>query len=494
VFVLSKVDQPFVEGLELAVAASDPNVLLAGGGLYFEHKGDPSPWSFVMRSIDGGDTWEWLPDTGDYCSGGGSSPQCTYDNVVKIDPTDASIMYIGGSFSVERRTYNWIQVFQRSPDGGETWTDLTPADSQENFMHPDAHELAFDPQDPNVVWVGNDGGVYRTQDASAEPPVWETPNQGLNTLLITGVGLHPTDPDYMIIGLQDNGNAFTTDGGNTWQGASQGDGADAAVDPFQPDIVYSHNPFNCFSRNENGGVGGVDEWFPGNDCYFDGLDEEDNWLFYAPFVVDPNNEGVIYFPSNRVYKTEDRGDSWEPISDYLNATEDGSIQAIAVSFSDPQVLYVGLTDGTLWTTRDGGGEWVEVTSDQFPKRNVTDIAIDPTDADTAYAVFGGFVLQTPAEPGHVFRTTDGGETWENLSLNLPDAPLSSVVVDVRPDYEGAYIGGALGVWVLQAGADQWLPYGTGMPFTLVTDLELNPDTGIMAASTFGRSVWVMNMP
>ncbi|HJW83715.1 MAG TPA: hypothetical protein VJ754_05360, partial [Anaerolineae bacterium] len=207
VFTLDRLDMPFIEGLELAVAPSDPNVLLAGGGIYFDEDGEPSPWSFAMRSTDGGDTWEWLPDAGDYCTGGGGSPQCTYDNVVKIDPTDANVMYLGGSFSVERRTYNWIKVFRRSIDGGDTWSDLTPAE-EGSFMHPDAHMLAFDPNDPDVVWAGTDGGVYRTPDINADPPAWENLSRGLNTLLVTGIGLHPTDPDYLIAGLQDNGNAF----------------------------------------------------------------------------------------------------------------------------------------------------------------------------------------------------------------------------------------------------------------------------------------------
>ena len=494
IVTVEDIDMPYVDGLELAVAPSDPNVLLAGGGLHLidpDNEDEPIPWSFAMRSTDGGDTWEWLPDAGDYCTGGGGSPQCTYDNVVEIDPNDADSMYLAGSFSREKKTQNWIAIVRRSDDGGDTWTDMTPSDYEAGWMHPDAHAIAFDPGDTNVVWVGNDGGVYRTLDASAAEPEWENLSRGLNTLLIIGIGLHPTDPDYIIGGLQDNGNAFTTDSGKTWQGASQGDGADAAVDPFEPSIVYSHNPFFCFSRNENGGEGGWQEWFPGDDCYYEGLDSEDNWLFYAPFVVDPNTEGVLYFASNVVYKTEDRADNWEPISDYLT---EKAIQSLALAASDSDVLYAGTTDGLVWVTTDGGENWTDVTSNDFPQRNVTDIAVDPTDPQTAYAVFGGFVLQTPDQPGHVFRTTDGGDTWDDLSLNLPDAPLSAAVVDARNDYAGVYVGGALGVWVLQDGSDEWRPYGTGMPFSLITDLELNPDTGIMAAATFGRSVWMMKMP
>jgi len=486
---------PYLEGLELAVAPSDPTVLLAGGGIYWDKDGEPSPWSYAMRSTDGGDTWEWLAEAGDYCTGDGGSAQCTYDNIVEIDPTDADIMYLGGSFSLEEDTFNWIAIIRRSADAGETWTDMNPSDSEESLMHPDAHGLAFDPNDPNGVWVGGDGGVYRTLDASADAPVWDNLSAGMNILLFIDIGLHPSDPDYIIGGLQDNANTYTTDGGQTWNGASQGDAGHSAVDPFQPSIVYSQKIFEFFTRNENGGEGGWGEWTGTfGEGYSDGLDASDNWLFYAPFVVDPSNEGVLYSASNAVYKSEDRGDSWTPISDYLS--ESGSIQSLALSFSDPQVLYAGTTEGVIWTTTDGGESWEDVTGGNFPPRNVTRIAIDPTDAQTIYAVFGGFDLQTPDSPGHVFRTTDGGRSWEDISFNLPDAPLNAAAVDVRPEYAGVYVGGALGVWVLHAsrGSDEWRPFGTGMPFSLVSELELNPETGIMAAATYGRSVWLMRVP
>ncbi|HEY4687797.1 MAG TPA: hypothetical protein VIK33_00675 [Anaerolineae bacterium] len=489
----------YIEGLELAVAPSDPSILLAGGGMYWEGTDEKGrdiegAWSFAMRSTDGGDTWEWLPDAGDYCTGEGSSPQCTYDNIVEIDPTDSDIMYLGGSLSTEEDTYHWIAVIRRSDDGGDTWVDLTPSEPETSHMHPDAHGLAFNPDDPNSIWVGNDGGTYYTEDASADAPAWEPRNMGINTLLFIGIGLHPTDADYIIGGLQDNGIAFTTDGGETWNGASQGDGGYAAVDSFDPTIVYggTYPPF-IFQRNENSGEGGGDEWYPGvGGGYTDGLDLDDNWLFYSPFIVDPSAEGVLYIASNYVYKTEDRGDSWSAISDSL--TDEGSVQTLAVGLDDPLVLYAGTTDGQVWVTVDGGENWQNITDSSFPARNVTRVAVDPADALTAYVVFGGFSLQTPDTPGHVFRTTDGGESWEGITLNLPDAPLSAAVVDARPDTSGVYVGGSLGVWALLDGSEEWQPFGSGMPFTLVSDLELNPETGVMVAGTYGRSIWMMQLP
>lgn len=491
---------PHVEAIELDVAASDPSVLLAGGGInWYSDDGNEGFWSFVMRSSDGGDTWEWLADAGDYCTAAGSSPQCDYDNVIEIDPNDANVMYVGGSFSIEPDTYNWIFVLMRSPDGGDTWYDMSPA-VDGSLLHPDIHGIAIDPNDPEVVWAGTDGGIARTTNASADAPQWEHMGDGINTLLFIDIALHPTDPGYIVGGLQDNAKAFTTDQAN-WEGAASGDGAFVAVDPFDPAIVYgSIYPPSIFERNHEGGVGDYTAWSPDSFSpgYVEGLDQEENWLFYPPFTIDPANEGVLYLPSNRVYATEDRGDNWFPISDYLNDSDYGSIQSITLAPSDTAVIYVGTTDGTMYVSRDGinssEDSWENITGPAFPVRNLASIIVDPNDADLVYAVFGGFDQQTPDTPGHVFRSTDGGGNWEDISFNLPDAPLATGVVDIRADYEGVYVGGVLGVWVLQAGTDEWLPYGHGMPFSIVTGLELNPDTGVMAASTYGRSVWVIDMP
>lgn len=487
---------PALDGFEIAVAATDPNLLLAGGGIsWLDTDGNEGIWSWAIRSTDGGDTWEWLPDAGDYCSSTNGSPQCTYDNIVEIDPTDPDIMYLGGSLTVEPDTYNWVGVIRRSDDGGETWTDLTPAEDG-SLMHPDAHGLTIDPNDHNVLWVGNDGGIYKTADASAGSVVWESRSEGLNTLLFIDVALSPTDPDYLIGGMQDNAKAFTTDR-SQWEGASSGDGAFVAVDPFDPDIVYgSIYPPTIFERNEDGGAGDYTAWNPSgfSNGYNDGLDASDSWAFYPPFAVDPNSEGVLYIVSNRVYKTEDRGDSWEPVSDYLNFTDRGSIQSIVVAPSDSDVIYAGLTEGTLYASFDGGGSWGEITGPDFPSRVINRIAVSPDDPQMVYLAFGGFNVQTPDTPGHVFMTTDGGGSWEDISFDLPDAPLAGIAVDVRADYAGVYVGGALGVWVLQDGSQEWLPYGTGMPFALVSSLQLNPNTGVMAASTYGRSIWIIDMP
>ncbi len=224
------------------------------------------------------------------------------------------------------------------------------------------------------------------------------------------------------------------------------------------------------------------------------MNQDDNWTFYPPFAADPNNDGVLYIASNRVYRTDNRGNDWTPVSDALPKTAYGAIQTLTVAPSDSNTIYVGTTEGGMFASTDGSKTWSEITGSNLPPRNVNRIAVDPGNAQLVYAAVGGFNVQTPDKPGHVFASQDGGATWNDITYNLPDAPLSSVVVDTRDKYAGVYVGGALGVWVLQNGTQQWLPYGNGMPFTLVTSLKLNPTTGVMAAATYGHSVWVLDMP
>ncbi len=490
-------DETAVTGLAIAVAANNPKALLAGGGLYISTTsgGATASASFAMRSSDGGDTWEYLPGARDYCTGSGHNMQCTYDNIVAIDPTDAKIMYLGGSFVIDKVNKGWSAIMQRSADGGKTWRDMNPVKSKSSWMHPDAHGFRIDPGDHNVVWVGSDGGIYRTGDATQDAPTWQHLSGGINALLFIGVALHPTNPAYMVGGLQDNAIALTADGGKTWPGASQGDMGYTAIDPFNTDIVYSTWPQGGFARNEGRGAGGADDgWYE----HTDGLSSNDRFLFYAPFVVDPQNEGVLYIASERVYKTADHGDTWKPVSAALSGAR-GSIRSLAIAESDSHVLYAGTTEGRIWISTDGGARWQRTAPKILPTRQVNRIAVDPANPQVAVAVFGGFDVQTPYAKGHVFRTVDGGRNWQDISYNLPDAPIGTVVIDARPKYAGIYIGGSLGVWVLAGdpasdGAQQWVPYGTGMPYTLVSDLQLNTKTGIMAAATYGRSIWVMEMP
>ncbi len=465
--------------IRIALSPSNPNVLYAG----FEYT---IPGRFtgglVFKSTDGGVSWSWLQNAPNYCTG-----QCWYDNVVVVHPRNSNYVYLGGSAN-----YIWEPVFRvkevvvRSTDGGITWEDLTPNDSPAHTLHPDVHAIVFAPSNSNVVWVGTDGGVWRSTDGGR---TWENRNTNLSTLQFTGVSVHPRNVHLVYGGMQDNNKAKTT-GDRAWQALDVGDGGFAAIDPFNPRIFYGSRFGISFQRNDKGGSAPVDDW----PIKVKGIDKNDRALFYAPFALDPSTPGVLYYGTFRLYRTTNRGETWRPISGDLTGgpRNRGRISAIAVAPSDPRTIYVGTSDGYIHVTTNTGMTWQDITSPRLPKRWVSRIAVDPHNSRVAYVVYNGFDTHTPDTPGHVFKTTDGGRTWRDISGDLPDIPVLSVALD--PDHTHTlYIGTDIGVFRTVDGGRHWMMLGTGLPTTPVVDLVYHKATHTLIAATHGRSVYVLSL-
>lgn len=468
--------------IRLAISESNPNVLYAG----FEYR---VPGRFVgglvFKSTDGGQSWTWLRDAPNYCTS-----QCWYDNVVAVHPRNSNYVYLGGSANyISQPVFRVKGVVVRSTDGGMTWEDLSPNDNPAHTLHPDMHALAFAPSNPNVVWVGNDGGVWRSTDGGR---TWENRNTNLSTLQFTGIGVHPTNVRVVYGGMQDNNKAKTT-GNRVWQALDVGDGGFAAIDPFNPNIYYGSRFGISFQRNDRGGSAPIDDW----PFKIQGIDKHDRALFYAPFALDPSTRGVIYYGTYRLYRSPNRGESWAPISGDLTKGPESlhgraAISTIAVAPSDPRTIYVGTSDGNVQVTANQGRTWNNVTKYPLPNRWVSDIAVDPHNPRVAYVVFNGFDTHTPNSPGHVFKTTDRGQTWQNVSGNLPDIPVLSIVLD--PDHSGTlYIGTDIGVFRTVDDGRHWELFGTGLPAVPVVDLVYHARGRALIAATHGRSVYRLNL-
>lgn len=441
------------------------------------------PWGFVVKSTDG-QNWALL-DAPNYCG-----QQCFFDNVVEVDRrTTPNQIYIGGNaLPLSDAQDNFLSMPAaafRSSDGGATWRFLATSTSAAAAIHADIHAFGFPPGRPNEIWVGHDGGVSHSTDNAQ---TWQHPNQGLGSLLFVGIGVHPTNPDIVFGGLQDNGKAKYD--GTRWIGLDTGDGGYSKIDPFDPTIWYSTR-FNMptimqFQRNTNGGSQPVADW----EQKSDGIGR-DRVGFYAPFTLDPNTPGVIYWGTSRLYRTTNRGDSWQPISPDLTRGDQtqGYISTIAVAPSDSRTIYVGSNDGLVHVSRDVGADWTDVTNAPLPNRFVTSFAIHPTNPQIAYVSFAGFNRNTSQTPGHVFKTMNGGQSWQDVSGNLPDVPAYTVVLDPRSPDE-LYLGTDLGVFYSANGGTTWNPIRAG-GFTPVPvyELVLNATTRYLYAATHGRGVW-----
>ena len=472
-------DQVFVQRVVLDGSAGNPTVVYAS-----IHIGIPQQFdgAVLFRSNDGGQSWARVTiGTEDYNFCG---QQCWYSHALAVNPTNPDQVLLGGmaNYVEGNETLERVnRIIVRVSNNGQALADLSPNTSPSTSLHPDMHVITFDPKDPQVIWAGNDGGVFQSTDGGA---TWQARNEGLATLQFTGFAVHPQNAQIIQGGMQDNNKAFTQDGGATraWTAVDVGDGGNAMIDPFNPDIWYGTRFGISFQRNNQGPA--LTGYWP---ILTSGIDRRDKALFYIPIAFDPSTQGVFYLGTNRVYRTTDRGDNWVAISSDLSQGQ-GSIATIVVARSDAKTIWAGTSDGRIAVTTNGGANWTDTTKAPLPNRFVSKLAVAPNDLRTAYAVFNGFNTHTPGSPGHVFKTSDGGATWQDISGNLPDVPTLSLVLD-RSAPGTIYIGTDAGVFRSTDDGVSWLPFNNGLPTVAVVDLAFNGSGNVLFAATHGRSVF-----
>jgi photosystem II stability/assembly factor-like uncharacterized protein len=298
------------------------------------------------------------------------------------------------------------------------------------------------------------------------------------------------NPQRSYGGTQDNGTLRTLTGNaDDWEAIYGGDGFYAIVDYSDARYVYAEFQYGNLAKSTNGGS--PFSFIPATD----GISSEDRTNWSTPVEIDPQNPRTLYYGANRLYRTRNRAVSWTAISpDLTNGPGPanlvfGTITTIAVSPVDSNLIYVGTDDANVWRTPDGGKNWLRIV-DNLPTRWVTRVAADPAEVGTAYVTFSGHASGSYLP--HIFRTTNQGDTWIDVSGNLPPAPINDVVID--PSHTATlYIGTDVGVFYTTALGANWQPLGTGMPFVPVHDLTLHPDTRKLRAATHGRSFYEFDL-
>jgi photosystem II stability/assembly factor-like uncharacterized protein len=441
--------------ITVGITPSDPQTLyasVAGSG-----QGGSSLGRLVamLKSTDGGDTWTPLFNAPDLGGNG------WYGLPLVIDPSNPDIIYASGGGN---------QIVE-SNNGGATWFSLVVG-ADGNGPHPDHHAFAFDAN--GRLLDGNDGGIWRLDDPRPASLHWTDLNTNLQLTQFIGIAVNPTDPTIIYGGSQDNGTAKTT-GSQAWTLIRFGDGGFVRVDPANPRTVY-HEYTNLnppLERSDDGGLTWTQKVF--------GINTGDPSNTYLPYVLDPANSQRLVLGTNHVYETTNRGDLWHPISQPFSGgwTTSANIDALAVAASDPNTIYAS-AGGHLFVTFDDGVTWhqrdIPNVNDHFQ-----DIQIDPADNLTAYAVrdrFGG---------GQVFKTSDGGATWTDISGDLPNLPAYTLALD--PSSKALYLGTDDGVYLSSSQDGSWTRFGAGLPRVQVRDLELLPNSQLLFAGTHGRGAW-----
>ena len=463
----------------------------------------------VWVTTNGGTLWTQQTSAPDVCRG-----QCWYDDVIKVDPNNKNLAFFGGS-SLTDAGGNPMWVV-RTTNGGTSWSTVLPSQIGPGLPHVDVHALAFFklPGGKVRLYLGNDGGIWRTDDAEASTISWTNLNGSLLTLtqFYPSISINTSSPSIAFAGTQDNGSQ-NYQGGVGWvDNHLCGDGASTAVDAVIPSTVYigcaTGYPINASYQN-----GTVGTFSPA----VNGINSADAADFIPPIATDPNTPDLLYFGTTKIYQSFDAANTWTDLSGQLVFDSGDFLTAIAVEPGNSNVVYTGSSGGRVFATQTATIQSAFFNVGEFPvaPRAVTGIAVDPADpsGNTAYVALSGFSFNG-TDPfgntvidlrGHIFKTVNANmtsqATFTDVSCStsdcskpaptdLPNIPVNDIVLD--PDVPGTlYAATDLGVYVGNCTVTPctWSTLGTGLPRVAVLSLRLHEASRALRAATHGRGVW-----
>ncbi len=468
--------------INIAIAPSAPRRLYATVGT--DEPGDYSSAAGlgVFRSDDAGESWQRI--TSDprpaLRIGGGDLP------VVRVDPSNADVVYSAGI------------VTMKSSDGGRTWLSLRGAPGGDDYQN-----LWINPNDPRIIALVGDQGALVTVNGGQTWSSWF--NQP--TAQLFHVSVAPAFPYRVCAAQQESGSVCIASRGNDgqitdrdWHPVGAIEYGYIAPDPLDPDVIYGagRNEVSKFHRS----TGQVQNVTPipvrGPDARVDRTE---------PLLFSPLDPHTLYYGANRLYRTSDGGATWQAISPDL-AREPGDIPAsvgalhlpgaerqrgviyaLGVSPRSIDTLWAGTDDGLVWVTADGGAQWSNVTPAALtPWSKVTQIEASHFDADSAYVSVSRMRIDD-LRP-YIYRTHDRGRTWQTIAGGLPpDAPVNAVRED--PQRRGLLFAATEGaVWSSSDDGEHWESLQLNLPHTSMRDLWIHDDDLILA--THGRSIWILD--
>jgi len=442
----------------LTVSPADDRVLYVG--LTVPGTGD-TPASRVYRSTDGGDSWSEVTRPSAYLGSQG-----WYDNAITTKPTNPDVVIAAGVYYI------------RSDTGGSSWTELNPYQGASNAPHVDGHDLQWQ---GDTLWVACDGGIWKSTD---DGRTWADRNQGLITRQYYALAVDPVNRQRVIAGSQDNGTDRRRDADDdTWDPVEGGDGFECAINPLYPDLAYATVQFGVVGRSTRGGSPFTfQDISPGYGA--------DQTPFITLLTMRPESPWVLYTAATRVFRSDDAGDSWTPLSTQVdNGAWNASVAwSVAVTPADPQVLMVA-KNADVYRSTDGGQSWLQAPKGEggLSGRRVVNVEISPFDPDVALACMAG------TTGARMFRTGNGGAAWQAADLGLP--PFSVQVARWDPtDPSVVFAGTDVGVYRSTDGGLSWAEYGNGLPAASIHDIRVLPDGSMLRVATHGRGVWELAIP
>lgn len=429
--------------LAVAVAPSNPSIVYVWGA----QNGTACLW---RRS---GGRWISMNPPGDV-----SVHQAWYDWFLAVSPDQASQIYIGAIHAyrgeLSRSSFTWTNISTRWA-GGES-------------IHPDQHAIAFEPGNPDTVYIGNDGGLFRSWNRGDN---WTDCNAGLVITEFEYLAQNYGSSRWLIGGTQDNGTERWT-GSIIWEHIDDGDGGDCAVNRTDPKIAF--HTYYGMSPLRSTSSGDWNSWFG----IMPTTPPSQGSLFYPPLEVSATNGDTLAIGGAALYISRDHGANWT----YLPFTNGGYASALYIPDADH--VYLGTIYGMVYKAQWSGSAWGTLTPLTSPRTGayISDLFVDPGNLNriwvTSRTVYGG----------RVFRSDDGGSIWQDCTGSLPNLPVNAIEVD-NANGNRIWVAMDIGVYQsLDAGAT-WGNFSNGLPNAYVGDLLFHPHARVLRAGTRNRGIW-----
>ncbi|MCP2619796.1 hypothetical protein NLC35_00905 [Candidatus Aminicenantes bacterium AC-334-K16] len=494
-------EAPFRGRIGLDICRSKPNVLYAfidnyellrelteeeKADVYVRGLGKHIKGATVYRSDDGGETWRLVAPTTKEMEKYLERHSGTYGWVfgqIRVDPNNPDRVFLMGvGMSV-------------STDGGKTFKRVR------NMYHGDHHGLWIDPDNSNYIVNVNDGGLEISYDGGQ---TWRNFRHNLPVCQFFNINYDMDTPFHVYGSMQDHGSfravVDLSRGRDAipvqeFERAPGGEGSHHAIDPTNPNIVYSCGFYGQLSRTDLSKKGPERSKLIVPRVYPDEPPLRGQWL--AHFIISPHNPNIIYHGMQYLFRSLDRGDTWERISPdltYFKPAEQGNIPyhtitAISESPLKYGLIYVGTDCGRVSVTKDGGKTWKEITKGLPYQKWVSRIVASKYDMATVYLTQHG--RADDDFTAYIWKSTDFGTTWVNIAKGVPLGPVN-VIREDPVDRNILYVGTDLGVYVTKDGGQSWHVLGGNLPSCFVRDLIIHPRDNIIVIATHGRGMWVMD--
>jgi len=443
----------------------------------------------VYRSDDAGATWTQTSGLTPQQKSFMERHSGTYGWVfgqIRVDPNDPDTSYIMGV------------PFSASKDGGKTYASI-------RGFGGDNHALWIDPDNSNYLLKGCDQGLTVSYDKGKS---WRPFQDGLPVCQFFNLNYDMATPFKVYGSMQDHGSfrgkVDLSQGrdkipAQKFEGAPGGEGSNHAIDPTNPDIIYSAGFYGTISRSEYGKPGE----YPGSPfskellpvLYENEPRLRGQWL--APFILSSHNTNILYHGMQYVFRSLDRGDTWEKISPDLTTNDPATrgdipyqtLFAISESPLKYGLIYAGTDDGRLWITKDGGKAWQETTAGLAPGKWMSRLVASAYNLGTVYLSQNG--KRDDDFTPYVWKSADYGKTWTSIAAGIPVGPVN-VIREDPVNRNILYVGTDMGAYVTTDGGKTWMALGGNLATVYVHDLIIHPRDNIIVIATHGRGMWALD--